>query len=46
MMESRIVPGLHFAGEMLDIDGVTSGINFQNAWMTGWLAGKAMANVS
>jgi predicted Rossmann fold flavoprotein len=42
-MESRIVPGLHFAGEVLDIDGVTGGFNFQSAWTTGWLAGRAMA---
>jgi predicted Rossmann fold flavoprotein len=42
-MESRLVPGLHFAGEMLDIDGITGGFNFQNAWTTGWLAGRAMA---
>lgn len=43
-MESRICPGLHFAGELLDIDGVTGGFNFQAAWTTGWIAGKAMAN--
>lgn len=42
-MESRVCPGLHFAGEMLDIDGVTGGFNFQSAWTTGWLAGQAMA---
>lgn len=42
-MESRLVPGLHFAGEVLDIDGVTGGFNFQNAWTTAWLAGNAMA---
>jgi len=42
-MESRICPGLHFAGELLDIDGLTGGFNFQAAWTTGWLAGKAMA---
>jgi predicted Rossmann fold flavoprotein len=42
-MESRLVPGLHFAGEVLDIDGVTGGFNFQSAWTTGWLAGGAMA---
>ncbi len=42
-MESRLVPGLHFAGEFLDIDGITGGFNFQNAWTTGWLAGQAMA---
>lgn len=39
-MGSRIVPGLHFAGEVLDIDGVTGGFNFQAAWTTGFLAGK------
>jgi hypothetical protein len=42
-MESRICPGLHFAGELLDIDGITGGFNFQAAWTTGWLAGQAMA---
>lgn len=42
-MESRLCPGLHFAGELLDIDGVTGGFNFQAAWTTGWLAGQAMA---
>lgn len=42
-MESRLCPGLHFAGEVLDIDGVTGGFNFQAAWTTGWLAGQAMA---
>ncbi len=42
-MESRKCPGLFFAGEILDIDGVTGGFNFQNAWTTGWLAGRAMA---
>jgi hypothetical protein len=43
-MESRLCPGLHFAGEVLDIDGVTGGFNFQSAWTTGWLAGRAMAD--
>ena len=42
-MESRICPGLYFAGELLDIDGLTGGFNFQSAWTTGWLAGRAMA---
>jgi predicted Rossmann fold flavoprotein len=42
-MESRKCPGLHFAGEVLDIDGVTGGFNFQNAWTTGYLAGSACA---
>ncbi len=41
-MESRLAPGLHFAGEFLDIDGITGGFNFQSAWTTGYLAGKAM----
>jgi len=41
-MESRLCPGLHFAGEVLDIDGITGGFNFQSAWTTGWLAGQAM----
>ncbi len=43
-MESRICPGLHFAGELLDIDGVTGGFNFQAAWTTGWIAGRSAAN--
>jgi predicted Rossmann fold flavoprotein len=43
-MESRICPGLFFAGEVLDIDGITGGFNFQSAWTTGWLAGRAMAD--
>lgn len=42
-MESRRCAGLFFAGEILDIDGVTGGFNFQNAWTTGWIAGRAMA---
>ncbi len=42
-MESRIAPGLYFAGELLDIDGLTGGFNFQAAWTTGWIAGNAMA---
>jgi predicted Rossmann fold flavoprotein len=45
-MESRLCPGLHFAGEVLDIDGVTGGFNFQSAWTTGWLAGQAMAGTA
>lgn len=42
-MESRICPNLYFAGEVLDIDGVTGGFNFQNAWTTSWIAGQAIA---
>ena len=43
-MESRLVPGLYFAGEILDIDGVTGGFNFQSAWTTAYLAGNAMGS--
>jgi predicted Rossmann fold flavoprotein len=43
-MESRICRGLHFGGELLDMDGITGGFNFQSAWTTGWLAGQAMAS--
>jgi predicted Rossmann fold flavoprotein len=39
-MESKKCPGLYFAGEVLDIDGVTGGFNFQAAWTTGFIAGK------
>lgn len=42
-MESKCCPGLHLAGELLDIDAVTGGFNFQAAWTTGWIAGRAMA---
>lgn len=39
-MESKLCPGLYFAGEILNIDGVTGGFNFQNAWTTGFIAGS------
>ena len=42
-MESRLVKGLFFAGEVLDIDGLTGGFNFQSSWTTGWLVGNALA---
>ena len=42
-MESRKVKNLFFAGEIMDIDGVTGGFNFQNAWTTSWIAAKAIA---
>lgn len=42
--ESKLHPGLFLAGEVLDIDAITGGFNFQAAWTGGWLAGKAMAN--
>jgi predicted Rossmann fold flavoprotein len=42
-MESRIRPGLYFAGEVLNVDGVTGGFNFQHAWTSGFIAGKSIA---
>lgn len=44
-MESRLVSGLYFAGEVIDYDGPCGGYNLQNAWITGIKAGKAMADV-
>ena len=40
-LESRRQGGLHFIGEVLDLDGLIGGYNFQAAWSTGWLAGKS-----
>lgn len=42
-MESKLVRGLYFAGEVLDLDGLTGGFNLQIAWSTGYLAGKCCA---
>lgn len=42
-MESKLQPGFHVAGEVLDVDGVTGGFNFQNAWTTGYVAGNSIA---
>lgn len=42
-MKSKLLPAVFFAGEVLDIDGVTGGFNFQNAWTTGWIAARAIA---
>ena len=44
-MQSRIVEDLYFAGEVLDIDGITGGFNFQSSWTTGWLAGNGMSSI-
>lgn len=44
-MQSKIVPHLFFAGEVLNIDGVTGGFNFQNAWTTGFIAAKAISKL-
>jgi predicted Rossmann fold flavoprotein len=45
-MESKLAPGLHFAGECLDFDGITGGFNFQAAWTTGRIAGLAIVKNS
>lgn len=42
-VESKLVPGLFFAGEICDVDGITGGFNFQWAWCSGWLAAKGLA---
>lgn len=42
-MQSKKHPGLFFAGEIINVDGVTGGFNFQNAWTTGWIAAKAIS---
>jgi len=39
-MQSKIVPNLFFAGEIMDVDGITGGFNFQHAWTSGWIAAK------
>lgn len=45
-MESKKMPGLYFAGEVLDLDALTGGFNLQIAWSTGWAAGKAAAEAA
>ena len=45
-MQSRKVEGLFFAGEILDVDGVTGGFNFQHAWTSGWIAAQSIAGIS
>lgn len=45
-MQSKIIPQLFFAGEVLDIDGITGGFNFQNAWTSGFIAAKSIAQLS
>jgi predicted Rossmann fold flavoprotein len=44
-MQSKKIPGLFFAGEVINVDGVTGGFNFQNAWTTGWIAAKAVSSL-
>jgi predicted Rossmann fold flavoprotein len=41
-MQSKVIPNVYFAGEVLDIDGVTGGFNFQNAWTTAWIAANGI----
>jgi len=43
-MESKMVPHLFFAGEVLDVDGITGGFNFQHAWTSGWIAAREILN--
>lgn len=42
-MESKLIPGLFFAGEVMDVDGITGGFNFQNAWSTAWVVSQNIA---
>ena len=44
-LESKLHKGLYFAGEIIDVDGITGGFNFQNAWTTGYLAGKNISEL-
>ena len=44
-MESLICPGLFFSGEVLDVDGITGGFNFQHCWTSGWLAGQSVSKL-
>ncbi|MFT4023071.1 MAG: NAD(P)/FAD-dependent oxidoreductase [Flavihumibacter sp.] len=43
-MQSRLQPGLYFGGEVLDVDGITGGFNFQHAWTSGWIAAKSITS--
>ena len=43
VVRTKLVPGLYFCGELLDLDAMTGGFNLQIAWSTGWAAGKAAA---
>ena len=44
-MESKLVKGLYFCGEVIDVDGLTGGFNLQNCWSTGFVAGCALRGV-
>ncbi len=43
-MESKVVPGMYFMGEVMNVDGITGGYNFQHAWSSGWIAANAIGN--
>ena len=43
-MQSKKQPGIYFAGEVLDVDGITGGFNFQHAWTSGWIAGRGVGS--
>jgi predicted flavoprotein YhiN len=43
-MQSRKMSGLYFAGEIMDVDGVTGGFNFQHAWTSGYIAACSVAS--
>jgi predicted Rossmann fold flavoprotein len=45
-MESKLIPQLYFAGEILDVDGITGGFNFQHAWTSGWIAGRSISGIA
>jgi predicted flavoprotein YhiN len=45
-MQSKIVPRLFFAGEIMDVDGITGGFNFQHAWTSGWIAANVISSSS
>ncbi len=45
-MQSKIVPALYFAGEILDVDGITGGFNFQHAWSSGWIAAQSIGKAA
>ncbi|MBA4139055.1 MAG: aminoacetone oxidase family FAD-binding enzyme, partial [Segetibacter sp.] len=45
-MQSKVVPNLYFAGEILDVDGITGGFNFQHAWTSGWIAAQSIAKAA
>jgi predicted Rossmann fold flavoprotein len=44
-LQSKKIPGLYFAGEIINVDGVTGGFNFQNAWTTGWIVANNVREV-